>query len=106
MGTVFKYDCTKCSYTVQSPGELSYGYLAVIRPFICKDCKEVVDVTVGYTGEILPIEMMDEHQKESAHCCPECLGTNITVWYPRYRKCPKCGGYMKRDKNAPPILWD
>ena len=106
MGQWYLFKCTKCDYRVESSGELDYGMQAVVRPFICNDCKEVVDVTVGEYGQVLDKNNPPEFDSEDFYICPICKGENLTVWYPRYRKCPKCGGWMKRDNDKPIVLWD
>lgn len=106
MGSTYLFRCTKCDYKVESSGELDWGMLAVVRPFICKDCTEVVDVTIGECGQVFEKNTKEKLRVDGMYKCPICKGENITVWHPRYRKCPKCGGWMKRDKGGPIMLWD
>lgn len=106
MGDTYLFQCTKCDYKVESSGELDWGMLAVVRPFICKYCKEVVDVTVGECGQVFKSTKDFSALGDSFNKCPICKGANLSVWYPRYRKCPKCGGWMKRNKGGLIELWD
>ena len=84
MGSTYTFKCTKCEYEVQSSRELDWGYFAVVRPFIYKDCKEIVDVVIGEHGEVFKSKKEFSFLGDSFNKCPICNGTNLTVWYPRY----------------------
>ena len=106
MGTYFKYHCNKCDYETYSSGKFDYGLFAVVKPFICDNCKDVFDAQIGEEGQVIPEKLLNEMQKEEYYRCPECKGKKLTEWNPRYRKCPKCNGRMLLDKTEYPMLWD
>ena len=54
MGTYFKYHCNKCEYETYSSGKFDYGLFAVVKPFICDNCKDVFDVQIGEEGQVIP----------------------------------------------------
>ena len=49
--------------------------------FLCKECREIVDVLVFPLGK-----------KAEKIECPECGSDNLEMWDPIKGKCPKCGG--------------
>ena len=106
MGSRYLFKCTNCDYTVESSGEKDWGKFAVVQPYICNDCREVIDVQVGEYGEVIPPEKLNEEQKKDYYRCDECSGTNLTLWNPKDRRCPKCGGEMQQDSDEPVLLWD
>lgn len=106
MGTTSLFKCTKCNYKVESSGQLDWGWTVAVRPFICKDCKIVVDIVVSEHREIGDTNLPPPMLKRESLKCPKCRGKNLTVWHPRYRQCPKCGGWMKKDKDGRITLWD
>ena len=110
MGSLYTYKCDSCDYTVVSSGKLDYGFMGVLKPYICTDCNEVCDVLVGDMGGVIPEDLLNDiplvNPKEDFYSCPECNGKNLTVWNPHHRKCPKCNGRMKLDKSAGIMMWD
>ncbi len=106
MGARFTFKCTKCNYTVESSGDKDCGMFAVVQPYICNDCRVVIDVQIGEYGKVIPPEKLDEEQKKSYYRCYECNGINLTLWSSKCRKCPKCGGRMQQDSDGPCINWD
>ena len=121
MGIRLTFKCNKCGYDVDSTGDLSYGMEAVLRPYICNDCNIVTDALVGIQGREYPIEWIENpkgdevpdfvrewvlEEEDSFYTCEECDGKNLTLWNPKWRKCPKCGGRMKLDKDGGVIMWD
>lgn len=106
MGEKFTFKCTNCDYEVLSSEERDYGMLAVVAPYLCKDCTIVTDVLIGEFGKDIPIELLIEEQKKEFYCCTDCGEKNITIWNIREKPCPKCGSRMKKDSNLPEILWD
>lgn len=105
MGQAYTYRCGKCNYNVVSSGQLDWGFIAVVRPYICNDCKEVIDVLVGRMGQEIPYEMLNEKEKKEYYCCKRCNGRNLTVWNPKWRRCPKCSRRMRK-KPGTIIDWD
>lgn len=106
MGSRYQFKCTKCDYTAHSSGNRDCGFFAVVQPYICNDCKEVIDVQIGEFGKVIPPEKLNEEQKKDYYRCYDCKGTNLTLWDPHNRLCPKCGGKMKKDSDEPVLLWD
>ena len=49
-------------------------------------------------------DILDEEY--SFYTCEECNGDNLTLWNPKWRKCPKCSGRMKFDKDGMTVDWD
>ena len=82
------------------------GMFAVVQPYICNDCRVVIDVKIGEYGKVIPPEKLDEEQKKSYYRCYECNGTNLTLWSSKCRQYPQCGGRMQQDSDIPYILWD
>jgi len=104
---------------VVSTGDFDYGMVAVVRPYICNDCNIVTDAIVGRYGVLYPYNLISGmplspkgdrvpgfvlDMKNRFYTCEECNGKNLTVWNPKWRKCPKCGGRMKLDKDGMVIM--
>ena len=121
MGTRCTFKCNKCGYDVESTGDLSYGMEAVLRPYICNDCNIVTDAIVGMYGVLYPYNLISgmplnpkgnevqdfvHVEDDDFYNCEECNGKNLTIWNPKWRKCPKCGGRMKLDKDGMNVDWD
>ena len=117
MGTSCTFKCNKCGYDVESTGDFDFGMVAVVRPYICNDCNIVTDALVGKYGMEYPKEWIHNPKgkdvpdfvsvmKDSFYTCEECDGKNLTLWNPKWRKCPKCSGRMKLDKDGTVIMWD
>ncbi len=117
MGTRYTFKCNKCGYDVESTGDLDYGFHAVLRPYICNDCNIVTDAIVGIQGMEYPKEWIENprgdevpefvlEEKDDFYTCEECNGKNLTIWNPKWRKCPKCSGRMKLNKSGMVICWD
>ena len=117
MGSIYTFKCKKCSYNVESSGDFDFGMHAVVRPYICNDCNIVTDALVGKYGREYPKEWIDNPKgkdvpdvvsvmKDSFYTCEECNGKNLTLWNPKWRKCPKCSGRMKLDKDGMTVYWD
>ena len=49
--------------------------------YLCKECREIVDVLTFPHGE-----------KAEKIKCPECGSEKLELWNPIKGKCPKCGG--------------
>ena len=117
MGTSCTFKCNKCGYDVQSTGDFDFGMVAVVRPYICNDCNIVTDALVGEYGKEYPKESFENPEesglsdyivgmKDEFYTCEECDGKNLTLWNPKWRKCPKCSGRMKLDKDGLMADWD
>ena len=111
MGRLFTFKCDSCEYTVESVGKEDKGFISVLKPYICYDCKKVRDVLVGEMGEVVPEDMVDgvkfvNHDQKNFYSCPNCFGKNLTEWKTNSYICPKCNGTMAIDRNAPTKMWD
>ena len=117
MGTFYIFKCNKCDYWVESCGNLDYGMMAVLRPYICNDCKIVTDALVGFQGMEYKQEWLEnppereipeimELEKDEYYRCQECEGKNLTLWNTKWRKCPKCSSRMLRDSSDDIVCWD
>ena len=63
MGSHYIFKCKKCAHEVESSGKLDYGFFAVVKPFICDNCKDVFDVQIGEVGQVIPEKLLSEMQK-------------------------------------------
>ena len=121
MGMSCTFKCNKCGYDVVATGDFDYGMVAVVRPYICNDCNIVTDALVGIQGMEYPKEWIENpkgdevpdfviedilDEEYSFYTCEECNGDNLTLWNPKWRKCPKCSGRMKFDKDGMTVDWD
>jgi endogenous inhibitor of DNA gyrase (YacG/DUF329 family) len=79
MGTTYLFSCTKCEYKAKSSGQLDWGEAMVVRPFICKDCKIVVDAVASEYRGIGDTRIPPPLLKKGSHKCPKCQGKNLTV---------------------------
>ncbi len=120
MGAIYTFKCNNCSYDVESCGNLDYGLFGVWRPFICNDCNIITDTLVGQHGVEYQKEWIEnpksddvpqfmyininEEEKDDYYTCEKCNGKNLTVWNPKWRKCPKCGHRMIKGSEI--ALWD
>ncbi len=105
MGQTFTYKCTNCNYEVETSGKKDCGFHAVVRPYICNDCKIINDVLIGEYGKVFNKEKLTKDQKDF-YKCSNCDGENIVVWDNKKKPCPKCGNKMIKDPKKPIILWD
>jgi DNA-directed RNA polymerase subunit RPC12/RpoP len=115
VGAIYTFKCKKCSYDVESSGDFDFGMHAVVRPYICNDCNIVTDALVGQQGVEYPKEQIENPEgndipelvlldKDEYYTCEKCNGKNLTVWNPKWRKCPKCGHRMIKGSEI--ALWD
>lgn len=105
MGQTFTYKCSECNYQVQSSGKIDFGFHAVMRPYICNNCKIITDVLIGESGRIFRNDKLMSDQTDF-YKCSECEGENIIVWDNKKKTCPKCGGKMMKDSKEPIMMWD
>jgi rubrerythrin len=81
MGTVYPYKCNKCGYSATTSGGHDHGMLRVTDTYICKYCKEIVDVAVGELGRTFSQEdlLIKKNKGESVtdfYACPICGSQN------------------------------
>ena len=89
MGRIYVFKCKQCHYTVESSGKLDHGMWAVIKPYTCQRCHNVVDVIIGKYGKVIPEGDLKGKQKDEFYCCPKCNSRNLKVWNPITHSCPK-----------------
>ncbi len=113
MGHYRTYKCSNCGYSVLTSGKLDYGFVATTDTYICKVCKELVDVTVGRQGKVfkkseIPVKAKDDYFDMSYYVCPNCeSGKHLVKWAKTKRSCPKCDdGKMEVDPDGEMIMWD
>ncbi len=92
VGTQYKFKCMRCGYETIVAGERSIGMFAVIQTMTCNDCRELVDVLIGFFGDDGPSG--NPENDEMLNTCPECNGKKVTVW-PKSKPCPRCKGVME-----------
>ena len=85
MGTYKEYKCINCGYTVEAnPKGHDLIMAGEVYSYLCKECREIVDVLTFPQGE-----------KAEKIKCPECGSENLEMWNPVKGKCPKCGGKLE-----------
>jgi len=101
------FRCPDCGYAVEISGGLDYGFTGVTQTILCKECKELYDISL----EVRAPEMCaKEHEEgkpwrpsEDELYCPEDDEHKVRAWkHPG--KCPRCGGKMMRENLT--INWD
>lgn len=98
MALLKTYKCKKCGYSVESA---PYGHYTLMAGELynlkCGDCKEIVSVLYSNIAD----------EPYGGPCCPNCgKKDKLSTWNPVECYCPKCGGKMELDKDAPFILAD
>ena len=99
MGQSYEFRCVQCGYIANVSDGGDAGFIVLTQTIVCKTCSEVVDVvTESSPGNQESAGEVDE----SVNKCPNCGSGNLREW--TNRKCPKCGGRMKRGDLV--TLWD
>ena len=109
MGSLYLFNCGSCNYSVRSAGKEDTGYLSVVKPYICNNCKEVYDILIGEMGQVIPKETLSEahgslNELKDFYCCPKCRGKDLTDWSSNDFKCPKCDAGMAKDSPHRPHI--
>lgn len=112
MGQTYTYKCHKCNYTVMTSAGKDFGMMAVSDTYICKSCKEIVDVMVGKfgktfsKGDILIMKNNGESVSDF-YACPICGSEkHLEKWSKKDKPCPRCDGKMRKDSKGETMLWD
>jgi len=100
MGTSYQFKCPSCGYSAQSSGQLDWGLMDTVEPYICSKCQQLTDVLVGEHGNVRPKESLSEKEKRKYYVCGECRSRKITKWDTEKRPCPKCGSSMVKDEHS------
>ena len=75
-----------------------------MKPMVCNECKEIVDVfTRVRKNGFLPEESLEEISSVLG-LCPECKSNNLTGW--DGTQCPRCPGEMVRYNLFEKIMVD
>ena len=112
MGESFTSKCSKCNYSVMTSAGLDYGMLAVVETHICKNCRNIVDVSVGERGKVYSREELDMHPEKNNpdnayYICHMCGEEEALVrWDINKRPCPRCDGRINLDPKGDSVLWD
>ncbi len=99
MGQLHTYRCDNCTYTSEISVKEEWTFTAVLKVFICTNCKELVMAQVGAFGLVDPELTADNYKKIT---CPNCevIG-KLVKWKTRKRPCPNCNiGKMQKDING------
>jgi Zn finger protein HypA/HybF involved in hydrogenase expression len=95
MGKKFHVECIECDYDTWTSCEMDFGSEAIVAPYICQNCHELVDVWIGRFGKII-----EKSQNLSAqnllYKCPECHSANVKPWNCKLKPCPRCGSPMEK----------
>ena len=112
MGTAYGHICNKCGYRVTTSGGLAYGMFAATDTYICKSCREIVDVSVGTYGKTISKENTLKKSTEGDddfeyYVCPVCgSDKHLEIWNTKEKPCPRCDGKMSRSGRLDFIMWD
>ena len=104
MGTLYKFDCENCGYTACVSGGEDCGMMTVVKTMTCNDCNELMDILIGYSGELW--EIGNPKYDKDMYICSKCSGKNLSIWSATNRPCPKCSHKLMLDKDHPPVMWD
>ena len=112
MGTKLTLKCNKCGYNAISSAGRDYGLSAITDTYVCRSCRNIVDVYIGENGKVFDMmkDLLGKIESDSGidfFSCPECgTGTHLESWDIENRSCPRCGGKMKQDTNDVVMNWD
>lgn len=90
----------------------AYGMIAVTDTYICKSCREIVDVLVGEYGETFTKEDIQEKVNKGEsdlhyYVCPICHSDKqLEKWSKEGKPCPRCDGKMGITSRVNFISWD
>lgn len=102
MGKRFEYRCPACLYTVVVCGKRDCGGFVWVETMHCTNCREIVDVAVGYTTR----DCRRDGSKELAFGrCPRCGKKPKQAWVGP-GACPKCEDVLMEETWGFIELWD
>lgn len=118
MSNQYLYRCKECDfslYTDDSGCECTFSGISYL--YLCQDCKSLFKLWQSI-HELLNEHNQEAHSKiwfssennfskvEVSDICPKCHSSHaLTQWTPA-NGCPKCGGMMRLDTDAPMIHTD
>ena len=70
MGSLIRFTCEICDYSVEVSGGIDYGMIAVVQTVTCHDCEHLVDVLIGREGQEGPTG--DPEYDKDLQTCPLC----------------------------------
>ena len=107
-----QFTCNSCSYQVNSTGGEFATQTSIIETIICKDCTDIVDVSVAKTADTNPwiLDKLIHKNYIIYHLqglklpleCPNCQGSNTELWVGH---CPKCSGDMILTNTESTKIW-
>jgi len=97
MGTRYGWKCTNCDYSLVMSGGKDCGMTSWTHTFLCKTCKELMDVEVSHS------EWNTEQWER--HYCEEC-NSLLELWNTNKKPCPSCGSVMIIDDFQWIEQWD
>ncbi|TET37261.1 MAG: hypothetical protein E3J72_06365 [Planctomycetota bacterium] len=103
MGSAYKFVCGKCGYNATASGGKDRGFIAEVETMICRNCKELVDVTIGLADEMSG--KIEKRIGEDIGKCPKCKSSDVEPWDPEAKPCPRCQNHMEQSEEVI-IMWD
>ena len=89
MATLRGYKCMGCGYEIMaSPEGHDYLMMGKFTHFLCRKCRDIVEVHVHYGEEM------------GKPVCPNCQSEELEKWNPVTGKCPKCGRELKGTREV------
>lgn len=98
MGQTFEFKCPDCGYRAEVSGGEDCGDIVITETMVCKKCRRVVDVEVGFSQP-----SPDNKPDKNMGRCPKCHSDEVTPWGKGW-PCPKCGEMMIKGRSV--CLWD
>lgn len=101
MGTLYSFECPGCGYSAEVSGGRDVGMDTVVQTATCANCRELVDVVIGWWGKDGP------SGAPNLDCrlwrCPICEGMALDPWSDE-RPCPQCALSMEQGNMT--SMWD
>ena len=105
MGTTYLFTCPQCAYRAKCSDRRDCGMVTVIHPFVCLDCRRLMDVQIGENGRVYDRDALPSGREHDFYRCGRCGSANIRKWNIVRRTCPRCGGKMTKSSGFV-MQWD